>query len=103
MVFHILKRSEWEAAIPRQIYAPPSLAAEGFIHCSTLQQLPESGNRFFRGQSNLAVLCIDPQRLTAELKTENTFPHIYGALNLDAVTQIIDFPCEPDGSFRVPI
>jgi uncharacterized protein (DUF952 family) len=30
------------------------------------------------------------------------FPHIHGALNLDAVAATIEFPCEVDGSFKLP-
>ena len=100
--FHILKRSEWQAAMLKQAYAPLSLATEGFIHCSTWEQLPGSGDRFFRGQPDLVVLRIDPQRLTAPVKVEAGFPHLYGPLNLDAVLEVGDFPCHEDGSFSHP-
>jgi uncharacterized protein (DUF952 family) len=29
-------------------------------------------------------------------------PHIYGALNLDAVWQVVDFESVEDGKFRLP-
>jgi uncharacterized protein (DUF952 family) len=93
LIFHIVKRSEWEAAKKRQTYAPLSLTTEGFIHCSSLEQLRGSGERFFRGQTDLVVLSIDPSRLTAQLKIEAGFPHIYGELNLDAIEQVADFIC----------
>jgi uncharacterized protein (DUF952 family) len=32
----------------------------------------------------------------------NLFPHIYGALNIDAVTGLIDLESHPDGSFLLP-
>lgn len=113
MILHLTARGEWEAALRSGAYAPPSLRAEGFIHCSTPAQLLDTANRFFRGRSDLVVLCIDERRLAAPLKYEapamahderraGLFPHLYGALNLDAVTHVIDFPCEPDGSFRSP-
>ena len=55
-------------------------------------------NAFYRGQSNLIVLCIAPEKLTAEVKCEppahlsnkapvalnGQFPHVYGAINLEA-------------------
>jgi uncharacterized protein (DUF952 family) len=113
MILHIAKRAEWDAAQARREYAPPSLSVEGFIHCSTPAQILDTANRFFRGQNDLAVLCIDPHRLAAPLRYEapamahderpsERFPHLYGPLNLDAVTQVLDFPCEPDGTFRLP-
>jgi uncharacterized protein (DUF952 family) len=113
VIFHIVKRDEWTDALRRGIYAPGSLRAEGIIHCSTIAQIVDTANRFFRGQDDLVVLCIDERRLKAALKYEPPamtadnrpnvlFPHLHGPLNLDAVTQIIEFPCDRDGSFRLP-
>lgn len=90
MIFHILKRSEWQAAVERRTYAPLSLAAEGFIHCSTSEQLAATTERFFRGETDLVVLRIAPERLSAPVKVEAGFPHIYGALNLEAVLEVVE-------------
>jgi len=70
MIIHIVKRSEWAQAVARGTYAPASLRAEGFIHCSTVAQLVDTANRFCRGYHGLVVLCIDESRLKAELKYE---------------------------------
>lgn len=102
MIFHIAKRSEWNAAEVAGEYVAPSLASEGFIHCSTSEQVLGSAERYYRGQSGLVLLCIDEGGLTSPLRYENRFPHIYGPLNIDAVTRVVDFPCEADGSFRLP-
>ncbi len=118
---HIVKRSEWADAVKRGSYAPASLRAEGFIHCSTIAQVVDTANRFYRGQHGLVVLCIDQSRLKAELKYDapakahresplhgepeavaEMFPHLYGALNVDAVVRVVELPCEADGSFRLP-
>ena len=114
MIIHIVKRSEWADAVARGTYAPASLRAEGFIHCSTVAQLVDTANRFYRGNHGLVVLCIDESRLKAELKYEapaqprreaaesEMFPHLYGELNVDAVAWVVELPCEADGSFRLP-
>ncbi|MFZ0245080.1 DUF952 domain-containing protein [Candidatus Binatus sp.] len=114
MIVHIVKRSEWAEAVGRGTYAPASLRAEGFIHCSTIAQVIDTANRFYRGQNGLVVLCIDERRLKAELKYEapaqayresaesEMFPHLYGELNVDAVARVVELPCEADGSFRLP-
>jgi uncharacterized protein (DUF952 family) len=70
MITHIVKRGEWEEAVRRRSYAPESLRVEGFIHCSTLAQVIETANRFYRGQRDLIVLCIEESRLGAELRYE---------------------------------
>jgi uncharacterized protein (DUF952 family) len=115
MIFHIVRRSDWDSAVARGLYEPSSLAAEGFMHCSTLAQLTNTAARHFRGQTGLVVLGIDESRLRASLKYEppapvlnenpnpdTLFPHIYGALNLDAVVRVIDFPSSTDGTFELP-
>ena len=113
MIVHIVERGEWVKAVGRGSYAPDSLAAEGFVHCSTLAQVVATANRFYRGQNGLVVLCIEEERLRVELRYEAStgargeeagemFPHLYGELNVDAVVRVIELPCEVDGSFRLP-
>ena len=95
------------------MYAPSTFGSEGFIHCSTVEQTTDTANIFFRGRQDLVLLCIDETRLAARLEFEapatagdarplTRFPHIYGPLNLDAVTGVVDFPCNTDGSFELP-
>jgi uncharacterized protein (DUF952 family) len=85
-----------------------SLQAEGFIHCSTAEQVEATANRIFRGSGELLLLEVDPARLTAPLKYERAtdvgdeFPHIYGLLNLDAVTRTIALPEGPEGYVLPP-
>jgi uncharacterized protein (DUF952 family) len=113
MIAHVVKRAEWMDAVERRTYAPASLRAEGFIHCSTLAQMVDTANRFYRGQNDLVVLCIEESRLMAELKYEAPtmhrgesagalFPHLYGELNVDAVVRVVALPSEADGSFQLP-
>ena len=113
MILHILRREEWAAAVAEGRYAPASLATEGFIHCSTAAQVAETANRFFCGQRDLVILCIDEERLTSTLKyeaaampgherTDAVFPHLYGPLEVDAVVQVSEFPCDHEGKFALP-
>ena len=52
------------------------------------------------------MLCIDAERLGSALRFEpahgELFPHCYGAISLDAIAAVIDFPCQSDGSFALP-
>jgi uncharacterized protein (DUF952 family) len=113
MILHIVRRTDWDTALARGIYAPPSLNEEGFIHCSTSAQIVHTANRFYRGKCGLIILCIDEARLEAAPKyeppdsalgetTANLFPHLYRPLNPDAVVRVVDFPCRPDGTFALP-
>ncbi len=113
---HITSRLAWNEAARLGCYAPSSLESEGFIHCSSVDQVAPVAARFYRGQSGLVLLVVDPQRLTSPLKWEGAadgspppgvkadalFPHIYGPLNLDAVVQVLDFEPDSNGEFSLP-
>lgn len=117
LIYHILPWADWRAAQTAGSYQAASLAAQGFIHASTREQVVRVANAVYLGQVGLALLVVDAHRLTAPLKFEppvhpasgqpdtgadELFPHIYGALNLDAVAQVVDFPARADGSFTLP-
>ena len=70
IVLHIAHRDMWEAAAPGGYYKPLSLDSDGFIHCSTIEQTVETANQFFTGQEGLILLCIDTDKLEAEVKYE---------------------------------
>ena len=107
-IFHLTKRSEWERAKLEGVYRTPTLASEGFIHCSLSDQVIRVANRLFRGQMGLALLEIDTRQVRAEIRYENceggqeAFPHIYGAINLDSVVRVVAFEPREDGSFAMP-
>ena len=115
-IFHITSRAEWLSAQQAGQYTAPSLAQEGFIHCSTRAQVLPVANKFYKGQSGLILLGIDPARLSSVLKWEppfegapptgvssgDLFPHIHGPLDLDAVVRVLDLESAPDGSFVLP-
>jgi uncharacterized protein (DUF952 family) len=94
-VLHITTPAEWEAAWATGQVIPPSLEAEGFVHCSTRAQLAGTLARHFPGAGSLRVLVLDPDRLGAELRWEESrpgevFPHLYGPLPVDAVVAVED-------------
>lgn len=106
LILHITQRAQWEAAQKAQIYCGDTLASEGFIHCSTPKQVINVANTLFWNQQGLVLLCIDSDKVPAEIRYEGIqdelFPHIYGALNLDTVFQVIDFQPNQDGTFTFP-
>jgi len=108
-LFHIVGRNEWSQASELGRYAPAAFAVEGFVHLSQKSQILRPANLLYRDRDDLVLLRIDPSALHAEVVYEpgshgeaELFPHLYGQLNIDAVTEVIDFPCSPDGSFVLP-
>jgi len=94
VIYHITTSSEWSAAKQKGFYEHPSLASEGFIHCSQEEQVTGVLERYFAGKADLVKLTIDTDKLTSKFvfdwspSTQDTFPHIYGPINIDAVTAV---------------
>jgi len=95
-IYHIATKADWDNAIKKGYYESPALKEEGFIHCCEERQIPDVLQRYFSGKANLVKLRIDTAKLTSQLiydwsnAIEDTFPHIYGTINLDAVTETTD-------------
>ena len=116
MIFHITSRTAWAEAQKRGDYRAEGFAKEGFNHCSTLAQVLPVANNFYKGQSGLILLEIEPTLLSSKLKWEaptggtpppgvptgDQFPHVYGPINLDAVVRIVELTSKPDGTFDLP-
>jgi uncharacterized protein (DUF952 family) len=103
-IYHITSRTAWQQAQAEGAYRGDTLATEGFIHTSTGSQVARTANRFYYGRAGLLLLVIQAARLSAELRYEpasdgEMFPHIYGPLNLDAVTDVREFAPQRDGTF----
>jgi uncharacterized protein (DUF952 family) len=88
--------------------APVDLA-DGYIHLSTADQLAETIEKHFVGQSDLQIVAVDLEPLGDAVKWEESrggalFPHIYGTpLTLDVVLAYGPLEHEPDGSIKLPV
>jgi uncharacterized protein (DUF952 family) len=107
MILHILSESAWAAAKESGDYRGDTLATEGFIHCSTPEQVVEVANLRFRARTDLCLLVIDPTRVNPKILYEDggngkMYPHIYGPLNLSAVRAVIPFRPVSEGTFALP-
>ncbi len=114
-ILHITTRKAWIDATRLGQYSAPSLQTEGFIHASTAGQVLPVATSYYKGQTGLVLLEIDPKRLASPVKWEpptggplpgvpagDAFPHIYGPVNLDAVVHVLDLAPGPDGEFALP-
>lgn len=117
-IYHIATQADWQQAQNDAEYRVDSLAAVGFIHFSTKAQILKVANAIYRGREDLLLLSVDTDKLKAELKWEapdhpeadqtpettesELFPHLYGALNLDAVIGTFSFQPNDDGIFNLP-
>ena len=115
--FHMLPAAELAAARACGEHRPAAYAADGFVHLgSNAETLVDTGNHFYQSvPGEWYVLTIDAAKLRAEVKIEPAapvgsvaspeaaagllFPHLYGPLNMDAVTSIDAFDRTPSGKF----
>jgi uncharacterized protein (DUF952 family) len=118
-LLHLTDEAAWAAARASGRIAPPGLATEGFVHCSTPDQIERVANAFYAGRTDLVLLTLDPALLGSPLVWEGPidprtgrpetegpaagllFPHVYGPIATEAV--ITDRPWHPDadGRFRL--
>ena len=93
-IFHLALVSDWERSAPDDYTTSTigaSLVDQGFIHCSFAHQVDETADRLYEGRDDVVLLEIDPDQLTATVKVDDGFPHIYGVLNRDAVVLVAPF------------
>lgn len=94
MIYHIIRKSDWEKALAAGAYAPPSLEQEGFIHLSRQVQVEGVLERYYSGVPDLLMLCVEEEVLGDELRYDYSptmgedFPHLYRALRPHEVSEV---------------
>lgn len=107
MILHICSSTLWGESSAAGIYRGDTLLSEGFIHCSTRDQVVEVADYVFAGIEGLVLLVIDETKITETIKYEDAgngklYPHIYGPLDPLAVIRVVPFPPRQDGTFVIP-
>ena len=80
---------------------------DGFIHFSSATQVEGTAAKHFAGMPDLLLVYVDAGKLGARLRWEPSrggalFPHLYGDLDLAAVTRVEPLPLGADGRHRIP-
>jgi uncharacterized protein (DUF952 family) len=104
IIYHIANANQWAKSLEAGAYEGDTLKTEGFIHFSFDHQVLATANRHYHGVRGLVLLKVNTSKLSPELKYElapigETFPHLYGPLNLDAVEKVFDFSPDAAGNF----
>ena len=93
-IVHLATPRQWAEAQTTGSVSPPSLAAEGFVHCSTGSQVPVTIEQHFAGVDDLVLLRLDPAGLGEALRWEEgrpgeVFPHVHRAIAIAEVLEVI--------------
>lgn len=103
--FRSSHQKDWKLTREAGVYTPSSLETEGFIHCSTKEQVLATANRRFAGQKDLLFLVINPEKVIAKIIFEDLsglgeeHPHIYGKLPIFAVETVMPLLPDTNGQF----
>lgn len=103
-IIHIMKASVWETEQHKPFIGQICIDVEGFIHCSTLESFRPVSERFADRIEPFVLLVIDTDKLTCPLKWENepAYPHLYGALNRNAVVNVLPYRKDKNGVWIPP-
>ena len=108
MIYKICPASAWREAERQSVYrGSDDDAKDGFIHFSTASQVPETVSKHFFGQTGLFLIAVNADALGDALRWEPSrndelFPHLYGELDLGAVTDVFELRSRSDGSHEIP-
>jgi uncharacterized protein (DUF952 family) len=107
VLFHLVPAAYYRDCDSAAPYTPAAFDDEGFIHCTDgADNVAAVGNRYYKDDRRMyIVLVIERAKVTPEIRYEDDagiYPHIYGPLNRDAITEIIPVLRESDGSFLPP-
>ncbi len=106
-IFSIVDAKAWSEAQKAGSYQGERFAKTGFVDAmDSAAQIEYVANKYWKGKTGVQVLCIDKTQVKAEIKMEKSssgvYPHIYGPLNANAVTQAVDLTAKADGAYAAP-
>jgi len=98
----------WAQYAEKDEYVPRDYEEEGFIHATKGDELLARVTKrvYASYEGELLLLVIDESRVRHEVKYEqasdgNLYPHIYGPLNTDAITEIREMVRGEDGLWKI--
>jgi uncharacterized protein (DUF952 family)/ribosomal protein S18 acetylase RimI-like enzyme len=102
-LLHLAAPSEWRAALDAGAIHPT--VAE-FVHLSAPEQVAVAANGHYAGRNDLYLLVLDPERIDAPVRWEESeppmrFPHAYGPVPTAAVVDVLPYP-PVEGVFVTP-
>lgn len=111
LIYTLVRAADWHAAEQSGAYhGSADDRRDGFLHFSTAAQLRASAAKHRAGITDLLMVEVAAVALGEALKWEpasggsrpGLFPHLYGALPLAAVTQVVALTLGADGQHQFP-
>jgi uncharacterized protein (DUF952 family) len=103
VAYHLTPVQAWDGTPAGEFFRPASLDAEGFVHLTHgSSDLVNVANAYYRYDPRpFVVLTVDLIRLSSMWRYDGDgrFPHVYGPLDRDAITEVRAIERAPDGTF----
>ena len=107
-IYKICSAAAWREAEREGVFrGSADDVRDGFIHLSSAAQVAETARKHFFGVTDLLLIEVDADALGGALRWERSrnaelFPHLYGKLDLAAVTAVHEIKPRPDGYHDIP-
>lgn len=107
LAYKILTTIEAEALFSGAFAGAEVDVRDGFIHLSKAEQIAETLEKHFAGQSGLWLAAVDLERCGDALRWEvsrggQLFPHLYGMLTMMVVVALAPLAQGEDGGVLLP-
>jgi len=104
-IYLLSSQTEYQQALDDGTLMRDSLNSEGFIHASPKSQLNRLANKYYKEKSSPLILMVDKKLISAQVKWEpatgGLYPHIYGPLNVNAITKVEKISLTENGNFHI--
>ena len=105
-VFKVIEEDDWESIKNKDFFLGSKTdRSDGFIHFSSSEQLEETLEKYFKSKSPLYLLVVktDDVKFVWEMSRNNQlFPHLYGPLPLNMVSQVYRIVINDEGKHIIP-
>jgi len=102
-IYLLSSEQEYNTALKQGVLIRESINTEGFIHAAPKSQLTRIANKYYKNTVKPLILIVDKNKITAQVKWEpakgGLYPHIYGALNTDAIIKTQKITLNENGEF----
>lgn len=107
LTYHLVPKWYFETRDPKADYVPERYSRDGFIHCTDgAEEMARVANTYYKEEPPPHLyLYIDKERVRAPIKYDDAghkYPHIYGALNHDAIAEVREARRDVEDNFLPP-
>ncbi len=108
MIINLMTKEKYSSLEGEAYFSSPSLQEEGFIHCSSLDQVIKVANKHYKDIDPTLIVLLDEAKIEAKVVFEDLYgkgedyPHVYGQINTSAIIGVHELERNEEGLFELP-